>query len=54
MYNAANRGATDVGFVDLAQGNETMLKEAVATIGPIAVAIDAAHDSFLKYSGGTY
>ena len=54
MYNAANKGATDTGFVDIASGNETMLKESVAMVGPISVAIDAGHQSFLQYSGGIY
>jgi cathepsin L len=53
-YNAATKGATDMGFVDIATGNETMLKEVVATIGPVSVAIDAGHMSFMQYSGGVY
>ncbi|RXG67749.1 Cathepsin L [Armadillidium vulgare] len=52
-YKAANRGATDTGSVVLAQ-SEDALQEAVATIGPISVAIDASRLSFQTYTGGVY
>jgi len=53
-YNAKNSGATDKGFVDIPSGDEKKLQIAVATIGPVSVGIDAAHDSFQLYSSGVY
>lgn len=53
-YNARNSGAEDVGFVDIPEGDEDKLKAALATIGPISVAIDASHQTFQFYSTGTF
>lgn len=51
-YQPSQSGAIDSGFVDIPQGNEKKLKAAVATVGPVAVAIDASNESFQFYSQG--
>ena len=53
-FKAANVGATDTGFIDISSGSEDDLVTAIATIGPISVAIDASQDSFQFYSSGIY
>ena len=51
-FKTKNIGATDAGYTDLPQGDEDKLKEALATVGPISVAIDASHQSFQLYESG--
>jgi len=53
-YNSRNKGAWDVGFVDIPQGDETALKFAIAIFGPVSIAIDAGHPSLQFYSHGIY
>ncbi|XP_041827676.1 cathepsin L.1 [Melanotaenia boesemani] len=53
-YNPDNVGAKCTGYVDVTEGDEDALKEAVATVGPISVGIDASQPSFQFYDSGVY
>ena len=53
-FKKSNVVASDTGFVDVPSGDENKLKDAVASIGPISVAIDASQESFQFYSSGVY
>lgn len=47
-------GADDKGYVEIPQGSEKKLMQAIAIRGPVSVAIDASQDSFRMYTGGVY
>jgi cathepsin L len=53
-FDAKNVGATDTGCKDIKQLSEDDLQDAIATVGPVSVAIDAAHSSFQLYRAGVY
>lgn len=48
-YKASSSGATVTGYVDIKSGDESALQKAVATVGPVSVAIDASQFSFQLY-----
>ena len=52
-FHADTVGATDKFVAEVAQSEEA-LKEAVATVGPISVAIDANHPKFMSYKSGVF
>ncbi|KAL1444788.1 hypothetical protein MTO96_029460 [Rhipicephalus appendiculatus] len=47
-------GATISSFHTVPQMSEEQLQIAVATVGPVAVVVDAAHDDFFQYHQGIY
>lgn len=53
-YTVENSGGATNGFVDIPEGGEDKLQEAVATVGPIAIAIDSSLQSFQHYKSGIY
>jgi len=53
-FKRSTVGAEDNGYVDVPEDDEEKLKIAVATVGPVSVAIDAGHQSFQLYKHGVY
>lgn len=53
-FNKKTIGATCSGFVDITSGDETALQQAVATIGPVSIAIDVTEDKFMFYKSGIF
>jgi cathepsin L len=53
-YTASKVVTKVSGFQDIPRGSEQKLEEAIATVGPISVAIDASQSSFQFYKNGVY
>merc|ERR1719322_984268 len=54
QFKRSDVGADDKGYVDVPTGDEEALAKALASVGPVSVAIDASHRSFQFYSHGIY
>jgi len=52
-YDASKRAAGVTGFVNIKEGSEPDLQDAVKNIGPISIAIEVAN-GFYSYGGGIY
>lgn len=53
-YDQSQRVANCSSYSYVSGGDEEALKQAVATIGPISVAIDATRPSFILYRSGVF
>ncbi|GIY89440.1 cathepsin L [Caerostris extrusa] len=53
-FRKKNVGSTLTGYVDIEEDNETALKRAVATVGPVSVGINAGGYGFMHYRSGIY
>ena len=53
-FDSSKIAATDVSYVSIEHFNETQLMQAVATNGPVSVAIDAAVTGFRYYKSGVF
>ncbi|CAF1620603.1 unnamed protein product [Adineta steineri] len=54
QFSKIHIAATTTGYTRIKKHNETDLQAAIATIGPIAISIDASQSSFQFYSSGVY
>ncbi|XP_068616505.1 cathepsin S, ortholog 2, tandem duplicate 2 [Brachionichthys hirsutus] len=54
MYNPMSRAANCSRYGNVPEGDEEALKQAVAVVGPVSVAIDAGETMFRFYRSGVY
>ncbi|XP_053330899.1 cathepsin S [Spea bombifrons] len=53
-YDPAGKASTCVKYTEVQPGTEDNLKQVVATVGPVSVAIDGTRPSFFLYKSGVY
>lgn len=53
-FDPANVGGECMNYMEIMEGNEQALMQAVATVGPVAAGIDGAQLSFMFYKSGYY
>nr|XP_009666030.1 PREDICTED: cathepsin S-like [Struthio camelus australis] len=53
-YNPAVRAASCSSYVELPHGDEGVLKDAIANVGPVSVSIDGSQPTFFLYKAGIY
>lgn len=53
-FNKKTIGATCSGYMDIESGDEEALQQAVATVGPVSIAIDVTEDKFMFYKEGIF
>ena len=53
-YDKSKVIASCKGEVNITDGDEAGLAAALATVGPVTIAVDASHSSFQFYAGGLY
>ena len=54
MFSSSDVGATVTGYIKVPPRDEGALMDAVSSVGPISVSIDASQSSFMHYSSGVY
>uniref|UniRef100_A0A672YC83 Cathepsin La n=1 Tax=Sphaeramia orbicularis TaxID=375764 RepID=A0A672YC83_9TELE len=53
-YDTKNNAANETSFIYIPSGDEVALMKAVASVGPVSVAIDTRQDTFQFYESGIY